>query len=215
MDKSFWNVYCLVLGITIDGGQFNVSSIYQQLRTWSILREPIVVVEGLKIKLYLFGDVGYASWNYLLCNFKLVNGNLDKIMFDQQINVGRVSIENAFGILKNRWRILHCINAHVDQAPRILMACCVFSQLLSIEGLPPPPRGLQKDPLCCARRQVLLFHESQVTSQHGEEVHIAFFTNWMIIYTNPIWCSSWAFWKYRCITSKILLYWFEIWNTSA
>jgi hypothetical protein len=38
-----------------------VSSIYQQLQTLSILREPIVVVEGLKIKLYLLGDAGYAS----------------------------------------------------------------------------------------------------------------------------------------------------------
>ncbi len=47
-------------------------------------------------------------------------------MFNQQMNVGRVSIENAFGILKNRWRILHCINACVDQALEILMACCVF-----------------------------------------------------------------------------------------
>jgi hypothetical protein len=61
MDKLFWNVYCLVLGRMIDGGQFKVSSIYQQLRTRSILKEPIVVVEGLKIKPYLLGDVGYAS----------------------------------------------------------------------------------------------------------------------------------------------------------
>jgi len=37
---------------------------------------------------------------------------------------------------------------------------------------------------------------------------------WMIVHTNPIWCSSWTFWKYRCIRSKILLYWSEIWNTS-
>jgi hypothetical protein len=90
-----------------------------------------------------------------LRNFKAVYGYLDKIMFNQQMNVGRVSIENAFGILKNRWRIFHCINAHVDQALGILMACCVF-QLSSIEGLPPPSRGFKKDPLCCARGQVLL-----------------------------------------------------------
>jgi hypothetical protein len=126
MDKLFWNVYCLVLGRTKDGGQFKVSSIYQQLWTRSILREPIVVVEGLKIKPYLLGDAGYASWDYLLHNFKLVDGNLDKIMFNQQMNVGRVNIKNVFGILKNRWRILHCINACVDRAPGILMVCCVF-----------------------------------------------------------------------------------------
>jgi hypothetical protein len=61
-----------------------------------------------------------------------------------------------------------------------------LSQLSSIEGLPTPPRGLKKDPLFCARGQMLLFHEGQVTSQHGKVVHIALFTNWMIICTNPI-----------------------------
>jgi hypothetical protein len=61
MDKLFWNVCCLVPGETIDGGQFKVSSIYQQLRTQSILRDPIVVVESLKIKPYLHGDADYAS----------------------------------------------------------------------------------------------------------------------------------------------------------
>ncbi len=91
-----------------------MSSIYQQLSTRSILKEPIVVVEGLEIKPYLHINVGYANRDYLLCNFKPIDGNLDKIVFDQQMNVDKVNIENAFGILENRWRILHCINACVD-----------------------------------------------------------------------------------------------------
>ncbi len=57
-----------------------------------------MVVEGLKLKTYLLGNVGYASWSYLLHNFKPVSENLDKIMFDRQINVSRISIENAFEI---------------------------------------------------------------------------------------------------------------------
>jgi hypothetical protein len=83
------------------GGQFKVSSIYQQLQTQSILRDPIVVVEGLKMKPYLHGDAVYASQYYLLRNFEPIDGNLHKIMFGQQMNVGRVSIENVFGILRN------------------------------------------------------------------------------------------------------------------
>lgn len=91
-----------------------MSSIYQQLQTRSILKEPIVVIEGLKIKPNLLRNASYASRNYFLCNFKLVDGNLDKIMFDQQMDVGRVNIENAFGILKNKWRILHYVIVRVD-----------------------------------------------------------------------------------------------------
>jgi len=42
-----------------------------------------MVVEGLEIKPYLLGDASCASWHYLnLCNFKPVDGNLDKIVFE-------------------------------------------------------------------------------------------------------------------------------------
>jgi hypothetical protein len=44
--------------------------------------------------------VSYASQDYLLCDFKLANGNLDKIMFDQQMNFDEVSVENILGFLK-------------------------------------------------------------------------------------------------------------------
>ncbi len=214
MDKLFWNVCCLALGETTNGGQFKVSSIYQQLRTQSILREPIVVVEGLKINPYLLGDAGYASWCYLLHNFKPIDGNLHKIMFDQQMNVGRVRIENAFGVLKSRWRILHSINTHVDWAPGLLVACCVLHNYCQLMRLPPPQKDPQEDPLCCVRGQMPLLCEGWIVSQCEKAMHVALFKNWMIVYANPIWCYSWALWKYRCIRSEILLYWFEIWNTS-
>jgi hypothetical protein len=82
MDKLFWNACCSIPSKIADGDQFKMSFIYQQLWTCSILKEPIVVVEGLEIKPYLLGNATCASPYYLLCNFKLVNGNLDKIMFD-------------------------------------------------------------------------------------------------------------------------------------
>jgi hypothetical protein len=61
MDKLFWNACCSIHGGTTNEGQFKVSFIYYQLRTQSILRKPIVVVESLEIKPYLLGDAGYAS----------------------------------------------------------------------------------------------------------------------------------------------------------
>jgi len=68
------------------------------------------MVEGLDIKFYLLGDAGYASYKYLLWNFKLIDENLGKIMFDCQINAYKVSIEIVFVFLKNKWKIFHCVN---------------------------------------------------------------------------------------------------------
>ncbi len=48
MDKLFWNVCCSVPSTTTNEGQFKVSFIYEQFRTQSILKESIVVVEGLE-----------------------------------------------------------------------------------------------------------------------------------------------------------------------
>jgi len=75
-------------------------SIYQQLQTQSNLRKLVVVVKGLEIKHYLLRNAIYASQDYLLCNFKLVDENLDKIMFNQQTNVNRVKIEMILRFLK-------------------------------------------------------------------------------------------------------------------
>jgi hypothetical protein len=98
MDKLFWNVCCSIPSGTTNGGEFKVSSIYQQLPTRSIFKKPIVMVESLEIKPYLLINACYATRDYHLCNFKPIDGNLDKIIFDQQTNsfVGQVNIENAF-----------------------------------------------------------------------------------------------------------------------
>ncbi len=108
-----------------------------------------------------------------------------------------------------------CIpSTHVDWAPGLLVACCVLHNYCQLMRLPPRPKDPQEDPLCCVRGQMPLLCEGWIVSQCEEAMHVALFTNWMIVYANPIWCYSWALWKYRCIRSEILLYWFEIWNTS-
>ena len=47
---------------------------------------------------------------------------------------GRVRIENAFGILKNRWSILKNINVGVQYAPLIMVACCVLHNFCRIKN---------------------------------------------------------------------------------
>ena len=126
MDKVFWNVCCSVPGGTADGGQFKISEIYEQIQRREILATPVVIVGGRHIQPFLLGDAGYPSRTYLLRNYKPVDGDVDKIRFDRQINGGRISIENAFGLLKGRWHILNSVNARVDTAPSIVIGCCVL-----------------------------------------------------------------------------------------
>jgi hypothetical protein len=91
------------------------------------------VAEGLEIEPYLFVN---AIQTYLLCNFKLVDENLDKIVFDRQLNVERVNIENIFANFKNRWRILHYINASIDKVFETMVICYVLHNYYQLMGIP-------------------------------------------------------------------------------
>ena len=50
----------------------------------------------------------------------------DSPRFDSSVNSGRVVIEQAFGALKNRWRILKGFNMSVEKAALVTLACCVL-----------------------------------------------------------------------------------------
>jgi hypothetical protein len=61
---------------------------------------------------------------------------VDQIQFDQSMNKGHVLIDNAFGTLKNQWKIFKKLNAHVDQAPMIILACCTLHKFCQLQGMP-------------------------------------------------------------------------------
>ena len=72
---------------------------------------------------YLIADSAYLICLYLMKNWKASN-DVQKKRFDNAMNSRRVAIENAFGTLKNRWRILRHFNSRIDKAARVIVACC-------------------------------------------------------------------------------------------
>ncbi len=61
---------------------------------------------------------------------------VDQIWFHQSMNKGCVLIENAFGTLKNQWRIIKILNVRVDWAPMITLACCMLHNFCQLLGMP-------------------------------------------------------------------------------
>ena len=66
--KIFWNVCIRQLGRVHDGGQFKLSSLYQQLRDWEILQDPLVVVGGMRCTPFLIAYSAYPIRPYLMKN---------------------------------------------------------------------------------------------------------------------------------------------------
>jgi predicted Ser/Thr protein kinase len=65
---------------------------------------------------FLIGDVVYPIHTYLKIIWKARNPrDVNKISYDSNMNLRRVVMENAFGSLKNKWRILKHFNSKVDK----------------------------------------------------------------------------------------------------
>lgn len=81
---------------TTNKGAFQFSLLYDKLQACTIPKEHFVV-QGHEVQTYLLANTGYRLWENILINFLNQDDELNKIRFDDQMNVGRVLIANMFG----------------------------------------------------------------------------------------------------------------------
>ena len=104
-------------------------------------------------------------------------------MFDSSVNSGRVVIEQAFGALKNCWRILKGFNMSVDKATVVTLACCILHNYCEItkQRIPVPANvRLQRDPYVgfhVGRMQLPC--EGVAAKLEGEAMRQILFTSWL------------------------------------
>ena len=84
---------------------------------------------------YLIGDSAYSLQKGLMKRFttKSTTSNA-KSLFDARWSARRVKIENAFGILKNKFQILNNLNANLKYASTIVTACCILHNFMIDKG---------------------------------------------------------------------------------
>lgn len=73
----------------------------------NILRETVVNINGNDIRLLLLGDGAYPLLPWLLNPYpNNIVLNPTQRRFNKVLSLARVTVERAFGVLKERWRIL-------------------------------------------------------------------------------------------------------------
>ncbi|MCO5611410.1 hypothetical protein L7F22_065663 [Adiantum nelumboides] len=146
--KIFWNVVCSAPGGTHDSTVFKGSTIYAQMKRNEVLNTPLLEVSGLRVRPYIVGDSAYKPTSFLLKAYKSKGGQdlSQKNVFDRHIAKGRVKVENAFGVLKNRWRILRDLNVNLPLAPLVISACCVLHNFVQLKGEPEPLEQIDPHP---------------------------------------------------------------------
>ncbi|KAB0790060.1 hypothetical protein PPYR_15623, partial [Photinus pyralis] len=92
--------------------------------------------EDIFYNMFLLGDSAYPCLNWIVPPFK-DNGNLtvQQKRFNYKHSSTRICVENAFGLLKGRFRRLtHFENLDMHLIVKCIMACCVLHNLCLKEG---------------------------------------------------------------------------------
>ena len=64
--------------------------------------------EHVQIPMYILGDSAFGNTVHMVTTYEMteVNSNVDIKRFNRRLSAMRFIVENAFGVLKGRWRVL-------------------------------------------------------------------------------------------------------------
>ena len=79
---------------------------------------------------HIIGDSAFSLSHYLLVPFKdYGNLSVKERKYNKQLSKTRVIIENAFGMLKGRFRRLKYIDSNIENVHKIILAACVLHNI--------------------------------------------------------------------------------------
>ncbi|XP_039302174.1 putative nuclease HARBI1 [Solenopsis invicta] len=135
---KFLDVFIGYPGSVHDARVFRESHLYECL-------------QDICLSSYIVGDSAYPCLEYLMVPYR-DNGHLTRAQrnFNSRLSSCRVVVENAFGILKQRFRQLyHFKLRNIVRMVQIIHACCVLHNLASagdVEFFEPPLEDNYPDP---------------------------------------------------------------------
>jgi hypothetical protein len=115
-DKKFLNISAGQPGRMHDSNVLQRSRLFLQVADWCDEAS------------YLLGDNGYPCLNWIMVPVK-GSSTVAQTRFNESLRQGRIVVENAFGILKNRFPILRSFRLDLQRAPLIIKLCCILHNL--------------------------------------------------------------------------------------
>ncbi|XP_068121499.1 uncharacterized protein [Hyperolius riggenbachi] len=121
------------LGRMSDGGVIDNTSFYRKLGAKE-LGLPSNAETEFGLNFVFVGDEAFALHENLLKPFPQKGLDYPHKVYNFRLSYARRVVENAFGILANRFRVLHtAINLHLDKVDVVVYACCMLHNFLRRE----------------------------------------------------------------------------------
>ncbi|XP_066598934.1 uncharacterized protein [Prorops nasuta] len=120
-----------------DGGIFNNSDISVHLNNKLNIPHGDINLPGseLKTSLFFIADDAFKLSKRIMKPFSYENLNYEKQIFNYRISRARRTVESAFGILANKWRILHTAICVLPQTADLMVyaSICLHNFILKEE----------------------------------------------------------------------------------
>lgn len=126
----------LFTGSQNDATVFNYSDLNQLLASSSANLPPDETFANFEIPYYLLGDGGLPLKKYLMTPYaRAMYTPYSETIFNKRLSSARSTIERAFGVLANKWKILQqAMNFKLETTNTIVMALvCVHNFIITQE----------------------------------------------------------------------------------
>lgn len=109
-------------GVISDGGIYN-HSVFKQRLDDGLLNLPSDLV--------FVGDGAFPLRKHMMKHFGFRSSHAQEQYYNKQLSRSRNVVENAFGVLVARFRVLlHTLNLDVELAKVITVSCCILHNFL-------------------------------------------------------------------------------------
>lgn len=130
---EFMYVHTGTNGSVADGAIFKSTKFYEKLMNGSLNLPPQSVLPNTNISVpYVFlGDSAFSLDRHFMKPFPFKCITHEKRVFNYRLSRARRVVENAFGILAARFRVLRRpLNVNIDNVDHIVLACCALHNYL-------------------------------------------------------------------------------------
>jgi len=124
-DKLFIDCYAGEVGSVHDALVFKRSDFYKKLTAGQLDFAP---------KTHILGDNAYPISEHVLTPYPRSNKSAKAKRFNLRLSRARVVIEQAFGLLRGRFRRLKYMEIkNVELVPLVIIACCILHNIAILE----------------------------------------------------------------------------------
>ena len=123
-----------------DARVLRLSNLHREIEQGNWLNGPTKQISGSEIRPLLVGDSAYPLSVWLMKPFKQTRTLSERqLRFNRALGQARVVIEQAYGILKGRWRCLYkAMEEKTNRVAITILACCVLHNICIDVGDPSP-----------------------------------------------------------------------------